>query len=151
MTIETVLSPLERLEIREACQRLALDYSFLADAGRMEEWSRLFAEDGEMHMFGTVHKGPGAILAAVSTGDAASRLTVHAITNHRIDVLGEDEAAGSVYILVFAGERKGDGPVAIPQITPLMVGTYEDHYRRTPTGWKFARRAFSPLIASSPP
>ncbi len=39
MTV-AALSALQRLEIREACERLALDYSFFADAGRMDEWSR---------------------------------------------------------------------------------------------------------------
>jgi hypothetical protein len=147
----TNLSALQRLEIREACERLALDYSFFADAGRMDEWSQLFAEDGELRLFGQTHVGPAAIRAAVGAGRGAAALSVHAITNQRIDILGEGEAEGTVYIIVFTGERKDGGPVAAAQIAPAMVGTYHDAYRRTPAGWKFARRAFQPLIVPAQP
>jgi hypothetical protein len=141
------LSALRRLEIREACERLALDYSFLADAGRMDDWAQLFAADGQLVLFGQTHRGPAAIRAAVGAGRGAAALTVHAITNHRIDVLSEARAEASVYILVFSGERK-DGAAAARQITPVMVGVYHDAYTCTPTGWKFARRAFEPLITT---
>jgi hypothetical protein len=151
MTVATDLSALDRLEIREACQRLALDYSFFADSGRMDEWSQLFADDGELRLFGQTHTGPAAIRAAVGAGRGPSALSVHAITNHRIDILSESEAEGTVYIILFAGERKDGGPVAAAQITPGMVGTYQDAYKRTAAGWKFARRAFRPLIAPAQP
>lgn len=150
MTVATALSPLQRLEIREACERLALDYSFFADAARMDEWSQLFAEDGEMHLFGQVHKGRAAIRGAVGAGSASTALSVHSITNHRIDVLSEDEAEGTAYIIVFTGERSADGkPATVAKIAPLMVGTYHDKYKRTAAGWKFAKRAFEPLIATA--
>jgi hypothetical protein len=146
MTTETALPVIQRLEVREACERLALDYSFLADSGRMDEWSQLFADDGELRLFGQSHIGPAAIRAAVGAGRGPTALSVHAITNHRIDVLSDSEAEGSVYIVVFAGEQKNGGPAAAAQIAPAMVGAYHDAYRRTATGWKFARRAFQPLI-----
>ena len=88
--VATALSALQRLEIREACERLALDYSFFADAKRMEEWSELFAEDGELVLFGQTYRGPAAIRAAVGAGRGPAAFSVHAITNHRIDVLSED-------------------------------------------------------------
>jgi hypothetical protein len=145
------LNALERLEIREACERLALDYSFLADAGRMEEWSQLFADDGQMVMGGRAFTGPAGILAAVTAGERdAARLTVHAIQNHRIDILAPDRAEGSVYIVVFFGQRKDGGPAVASRIAPAMVGTYTDAYKKTSSGWKFARRAFEPLITTAP-
>lgn len=143
------LSPLQRLEIREACERLALDYSFFADGQRMDEWSELFAEDGELVLFGQTYRGPAAIRAAVGAGRGASALSVHAITNQRLDIVSEDAAEGTVYILAFAGERKGGGPAAVGQIAPSAVGIYHDAYKRTPAGWKFARRAFEPLIVTA--
>jgi SnoaL-like domain len=151
MTVATSLSALQRLEIREACERLALDYSFFADTGRMDEWSQLFADDGELRLFGQTHTGPEAIRAAVGAGRGAAALSVHAITNQRIDILSESEAEATVYIIVFAGERKDGGPAAVAQIAPAMVGTYHDSYRRTAAGWKFARRAFQPLIVPAQP
>lgn len=151
MTVATSLSALQRLEIREACERLALDYSFFADAGRMDEWSELFAEDGDLVLFGQTHTGPAAIRAAVGAGRGPAALSVHAFSNHRIDVLSETEAEGTAYITLFAGERKEGGPATAAQIAPAMVGTYHDAYKRTAAGWKFARRAFEPLIAPAQP
>ena len=143
------LSVLQRLEVEQACARLALDYSFLADAARMDEWSQLFAEDGEMHLFGQVHKGPAAIRAAVGAGAEPGAITAHAITNHRIDVLGPDEAEGVAYVIVFAGQGKDGAPPAAPRISPAIVGAYRDRYRRTDKGWKFARRAFEPTFTTA--
>lgn len=143
------LSALQRLEVREACERLALDYSFFADAKRMEEWSELFAEDGELVLFGQTYRGPAAIRAAAGAGRGPAAFSVHAITNHRIDVLSEDAAEASVYIIAYGGERKDGGPPAHAKIAPMMVGTYHDAYRRTPAGWRFARRAFEPLITTA--
>ncbi len=145
----TALSPLQRLEVREACERLALDYSFLADSQRMDEWSRLFAEDGELVLFGKTYRGPADIRAAVGAGRGAPALSVHAITNHRIDVVSGDTATATVYIIVYAGERDGGGPATAPRIAPAMVGIYHDAYRKTPAGWRFARRAFEPLITTA--
>jgi hypothetical protein len=148
-SVATALSPLQRLEIREACERLALDYSHFADTQRMDEWSQLFAEDGELVLFGQTFRGPAAIRAAVGAGRGASALSVHAISNQRIDIESEDAASATVYILAFTGERKDGGPAAMSTVAPAMVGIYHDAYRRTSTGWKFARRAFEPLIATA--
>jgi lactoylglutathione lyase len=145
------LTALQRLEVEQACARLALDYSFLADGARMDEWSQLFADDGEMHLFGQVHKGPAAIRAAVGAGAQPGAVTAHAVTNHRIDVLGPDEAEGAAYVIVFAGQKKDGAPPAAPRISPMIVGVYHDRYRRTEKGWKFARRAFEPTFTTAPP
>ena len=142
------LSALQRLEIEQACGRLALDYCFLADSARMDEWSHLFAEDAEMRLFGQVHKGRTAIRAAVGAEPGA--VTAHAITNHRIDVLGPDEAEGAAYVIVFAGQSKDGAPAAAPQISPMIVGVYRDRYRRTGNGWRFASRAFEPTFTTGP-
>ena len=148
--VATALSPLQRLEIREACERVALDYSFFADNQRMDEWSNLFADDGELVLFGQTYRGPAAIRAAVGAGRGAAALSVHAITNHRIDIVSETEATASVYIIVYGGERKNGGAAVAASIAPMMVGVYHDAYRKTSSGWKFARRAFEPLIATAP-
>jgi len=145
------LSTVERLEIREACERLALDYSFFADGQRMDEWSQLFADDGELVLFGQTRRGPAAIRAAVGAGRGGEALSVHQIANQRIDIVSADEANATVYIIVYAGARKDGGPASTSKIAPVMVGTYHDAYKRTPAGWKFARRAFEPLITTAPP
>lgn len=149
--VDTQLSALQRLEIREACERLALDYSHFADTQQMEAWSELFAQDGELVLFGQTHRGPAAIRAAVGPGRGAAAVSVHAITNHRIDVVSAEEATATAYILAFVGERKDGGAASQGRIAPAMVGVYHDAYRRTAAGWKFARRAFEPWITTAPP
>jgi hypothetical protein len=148
MTVAAALSPLQRLEIREACERLALDYAHFADNGQMDAWSRLFAEDGELHLFGQVHVGPAAIRAAVGDGRPPEAFSLHVTTNHRIDITGEDAAEGTAYIIAFTGERTPGAPASVAQIAPAAVGVYRDAYRRTPAGWRFARRAFEPIIVA---
>jgi len=143
------VSALQRLEIQEACARLALDYCYLADSARHDEWSQLFAEDGEMELLGQVSKGPAAIRAAVGKGAAAAMATAHAITNHRVDVLGPNDAEGAAYVIVFAGQRTDGAPPAASPISPIVVGIYRDRYRRTEQGWKFARRVFEPTFTTA--
>ena len=106
----------ERLEIREACERLALDYSFFADGQRMDEWSQLFAEDGELVLFGQTHRGPAAIRAAVGAGRAGEAISVHQIANQRIDIVSADEATASVYTITTptSGRRPAGGSPAAP-------------------------------------
>lgn len=143
MTTATALSSLQKIEIADACERLCLDYAHFADAGRMDEWAQLFAEDAELHLFGQVHKGPAAIRESVGAGSAAASTTVHCTTNIRVEVESEDRASGTAYIIVYVA-AKGAAPAG--SVPPLMVGRYVDSYRRTAGGWRFARRAFEPLI-----
>ncbi len=63
--------------------------------------------------------------------------SVHAQWNHRIDVDG-DEASGTVYFMAL-GALVGGGRTE-------WLGYYRDDYRRTPQGWKFARRELHPLM-----
>ena len=136
MTLD--LSPAARREITEACQRLSLDYSHFADTGRMDEWAGLFAEDGELHLFGQVQKGREAIRKAVAGGGDTT--TLHCVSNIRIDVVGEHEAVGTAYVSAFV---KTAGAAA--SMAPAAVGIYRDRYRRTAEGWRFAQRAFEPF------
>ena len=141
MTVTLDLSPAVRREIAAACERLSLDYSHFVDTGRMEDWAGLFAEDGELHLFGQVQKGREAIRNAV--GGGGDTTTLHCVSNIRIDVVNEDEAAGTAYISAFV---KTAGAAAPASMVPAAVGIYRDWYRRTAEGWRFAQRAFEPFL-----
>jgi hypothetical protein len=130
-----------RLEILAACERLCLDYAHLADAGRMDEWADLFAEDAEMVLFGQRHVGRAAIKAAVAGGGGGGSL--HVTSNIRIDVTGDGEAAGTAYVAAYVKPPGGAASLA-----PAAVGVYRDRYRRTPQGWRFAFRAFEPFAVA---
>jgi hypothetical protein len=139
----TTLSPATEAEIKTACQRIALDYSFFADSGRMDELAALFAEDGEFDLFGQTHKGPAAIAKAFGGNGAGSTVSVHSVSNHRIDVVSASEARSTAYVTVFVGDKAA--PSA--QIAPFIVGVYHDTYKKTAGGWRLARRSFEPLIS----
>jgi hypothetical protein len=140
-----MLSPAQEAEVVNACQRIALDYSFYADSGRMGELAGLFAEDGEFELFGQTHKGPAAIAKAFGGNAGGDTVSVHSLSNHRIDVVSDGEARASAYVTVFVGEKGKPSDL----IAPFIVGTYHDVYKKTAAGWRFARRSFEPLITKA--
>jgi hypothetical protein len=140
--VAAALSPTQQDEIKAACARVALDYCFYSDNARTSDLAALFAEDGEFHLFGQVHVGPAAIQKGLGPR-SDTIVTVHSVTNHRIDVVSETEAVSTAYVTVFVGDTSAPPPAAI---SPYLVGIYRDSYRKTAAGWRFARRVFEPLI-----
>src|ERR1700753_1349791 len=127
MSTTTGLSRAAEAEIRAACGRVALDYSLYADSARPTDLAALFADDGEFDLFGQTHKGPDAIAKAMSAnGGGGNIVSVHSVSNHRIDVVSETEARSTAYVTVFVGDKTK--PAA--QITPFIVGAYHDTYKK---------------------
>lgn len=141
MTRALDLSAAARRDIAEACERLSLDYAHFADSGRMDDWADLFADDGELHLFGRVQKGRQAIRDAVTGGGETA--TLHCVSNVRIDVVSKDEASGTAYVAAFV---KAKDAATSSVVVPAAVGVYRDRYRRTANGWRFAQRAFEPFL-----
>jgi hypothetical protein len=145
--VTTTVSDTERGEIRATCERLSLDYSYYADRGEMRAWSDLFTEDAELVVSGVSQSGRAAIYKS-ATEPRDPIQAIHAISNVRIDVLGPTEATGIVYITAYMAP-KPDGVATVASITPAAVGRYEDVYRKTAEGWRFARRDFIPMILTA--
>jgi hypothetical protein len=144
MTTDTIsLSPAQQIEVRSACEQVALDYAYYADNGRREDLASLFAEDGEFHLFGNIHVGPAAVLESLNANPVGSVASIHSLSNHRVEAISHTEARGTAYVTVFVFDKTADPPAVI---SPVVVGIYHDVYRRTEAGWRFARRAFEPLI-----
>jgi hypothetical protein len=143
--VAATLSPAQQAEIKGACERVALDYCFYSDNARTGDLAALFAEDGEFHLFGQVHVGPAGVAMGLG-GRPETVVTVHAVSNHRIDVVSESEATSTAYVTVWVGDKSAPPPAAI---SPFLVGIYHDTYRKTAAGWRFARRVFEPLIAKA--
>lgn len=140
------LAVTERMAIEQACTRLALDYSFFADSQQLDAWSGLFAHDAEMTLFGQTHKGRDAILKSLNGGSRGQVATFHSNSNIRIDVLSPTEARGTVGVTLFAAPKK-DGVAQVKEITPAVVGHYDDVYRKTDEGWRIAKRGFTTVIS----
>ena len=144
------LSADERNQILTACQRLSLDYCHYADHCQMNAFSELFGDEGELVVAGASTVGAKAIYKNLTSTPRGEMQSIHAITNLRLDVVSATEAKGVVYITAYVAAKK-DGVGSAAVITPMAVGQYEDVYKKTADGWRFARRAFSPLIAAAPP
>lgn len=126
---------LELLDIEEI-RKLRVRYSHILDSGRVEEFDKVFAEDGVVEV--TVGKMEG--LAAIRTGlkdaytlfdyrKAQNYPFMHAVANHLIDVTGPDTATGSCYLLDFVTGRAEGHPI-------LLLGLYHDTYRKIGGAWR---------------
>ena len=142
MSVMEKLSAATQLEVVGGCERVCHDYAYFVDAGRMDEWIELFADDAVMVLFGQTHNGKAAIKAAMAAaGGGGGGGSMHVTSNVRVVPTSETEAEGSAYVVVYvkpAADAKG--PLA-----PVAVGIYRDRFKRTSAGWKFARREFEPF------
>ena len=121
------------LEIRNLLARLA----HMADCGDPDEYAQLFAEDGSWYH---PHYGEVAGRSAIADGLRArfakgsqgpgSHMR-HVLTTQWVDVVDDDHATSQAYWLTLRAE----GTPA-----PSNMGRYDDEIRRTPDGWKLARR-----------
>jgi len=125
----------DELEIRNLVATLA----HMADRATEPEipgYGWLFTEDAHWGMPGTSHVGRDDILAGAKERRATGTQgpgtgTRHVVTTHRVSVDGDGADGEACFMLV------ADTTTA-PRIQ--VVGHYVDRYRRTPEGWKLARR-----------
>jgi uncharacterized protein (TIGR02246 family) len=129
--------------IRSLLARLA----HLADSGDLDEYLSLFTEDAawvvpaipQTGVAASERRGTEAIAAGVRERRAAGvqgpgSATMHVVTTIAVDVVGDDATAASTWVFL------GDTTTA-PRIQ--AVGRYRDTLRRTPAGWRLARREIS--------
>lgn len=134
------MQTMDQLMIERACERLCVDYAHRADA-RSDSFADLFTEDARLVVVGDVAQGRAEILALIRRRKAEGLLTRHLCCNIAIEVASPSEATGTVDSVYFVG-RPVNGVAAKRNLTPHVVGTYTDHYRLTPAGWRIADRSF---------
>ena len=126
-------------EIERACERLVSAYARLIDFRDYEGFSELFAGDGELDT-GRPAVGPAEIFKHCMRRPETLR-SRHLMSNVHIEVLSATEARGMSYVTIYrhvGPESLARGPA--PLAPAAAVGHYEDRYRLTPEGWRFARR-----------
>lgn len=114
-------------EERDEILQLLYRYNHAIDSGDAEGWADTWTEDG---FFGGVGDGLQGRAQLVQFASGVGGLR-HMVLNPLIDVDG-DTARVRAYVVVLAA-----GQV-------VTVGTYDDTVVRTPGGWRFAKRMFSP-------
>jgi len=124
----------DELEVRNLVARLA----HLADEGTLEDYIALFTDDGIWDggaVFGT-RKGKADILAGAkerrATGQSGPGAhNRHVLTTTAVRVEGDRASARSNFLFYVECDKT---PIA------RVVGVYQDELRKTPSGWKLARR-----------
>jgi uncharacterized protein (TIGR02246 family) len=131
---ESLAERLQRLEDLQAIHQLFVDYGRHLDAGDVDAYASLFADDGEV-LLGPLGraKGRAAIreLMARVIGNQRSP-SYHIVSSPQVALDG-DRATSSVMWSVVA--QTEDGSTAL-----TMVGRHVDELRRERGAWRFARR-----------
>jgi uncharacterized protein (TIGR02246 family) len=125
---------IQRLEDLMAIHQLFVDYGRHLDAGDIDAYASLFAEDGEV-LLGPLGRAKGrAAIRELMTRVLAGRVgsSYHIISSPQVALDG-DRATATVMWTVIA--RTADGGVAL-----TMIGHHVDEVRRERDGWRFVRR-----------
>jgi hypothetical protein len=127
---------IQRIIDRLDVERLLAAYTAYGDAGRIEEFAALFAEDGVLELQGERRMtGPAEVGAfARETGRRLSAVPGllpggHHVSSRLIEPTGPDQATSSS-VFLFVGTSGVD-----------HWGTYRDRLVRTSAGWRFAHRS----------
>ena len=122
-------------EDRDEILQLLYRYSHEMDSHDVVAWVGLFTDDGVFDAGnGRVATGPERL--AKFAASAAGTTMRHIVGNPVIDVTG-DTAQAEVYLTLLR-----EGSIA-------LTGTYHDELVRTPKGWRFAKRTFTPDTSPS--
>ena len=136
------LSPLERIEIERACERLVYAYSRVLDVGDLSAAADLFAENGSMARPmapDQVIQGRETIRASLLTRPK-TLLTKHLATNIMIDVESRDSARGISYLTMIATTPPQEAQPPFVSQGPIYFGQFVDRFVREKGEWKFLER-----------
>lgn len=139
MTGPADLSTDDRLLLTDLVHR----YAALVDEREAAAVARLFTEDGVLvspdpprSLDPVVEHAGRAAIEQVMAAVVALETSVHAITGVVLDAGEEpDTATGRVTCFAHHLARRDDAPYDV-----VWAVRYQDTYRRTPDGWRFARR-----------
>jgi hypothetical protein len=131
VTVETLL------EI-EAIRKLRTLYSYYLDAGELTALVDLFADDAvcEFGPYGTwtgkkmIGENYAKVMAPMI--EKGGFQSLHANTNHWIELTGEQSAVGRVYLVDLATGDPGANPL-------IWLGIYDEVYSKLDGSWKMQR------------
>ncbi len=125
--------------------RLTHDYALYNDTFRIDELMSLFATDAFFDMAPAGlerYDGVEKIREFFEKEERALSHVMHITSNHRIDVTA-DTGVGTVYYHAMGITRRGGHE-------NQARGYYEDTYRKTADGWRFASRRSCILLPWEP-
>ena len=136
------MDDLQRLLVERACERLIVEYCQFVDFGNAGRIAELFTHDGEWHGTDLILTGREEIRDwFVRREGLTRRVSRHVCTNVGVDILSEDEAESSCYMINYRHDRRdGDTSLPLPAEHPKFIGELHDWFQRTADGWRFTRR-----------
>jgi len=136
---------LRRLEDLDAIRDVFVEYGRTLDAGDLDGFAALFADDGELQLgpLGSA-KGRPAIVALMTRAiEGLVGSSFHIISSPTIRLDGDVASSEVMWTVIHRG---ADGS---PRLT--MVGRHRDSLVRTDDGWRIAvRRGFIDLPSTYP-
>ena len=136
------LSPADWIEIYQLYGR----YTHLIDNGEEKghAYAKLWTEDAIFEFGGNKHQGHDALAAVAMYGiqDPPILRPAHYAFNIVIDP-SPGGAVGKAYLVMMAANKPGEAH------TVTTRGIYEDQFEKTPDGWRFAYRKFTPAAFST--
>jgi ketosteroid isomerase-like protein len=129
---------------RDALVRLHHAYGDAVRAGAeagADAWAATWVEDGHWELPGRVLDGRDAIVAQWRASSSKYAHTVQLYLGSTFDIDG-DTASGRVQLVELV--EVADGARSV------LAGHYDDTYRRTADGWRFASRALTVYYRGAP-
>ena len=136
------MDEIAKLLVQRACEELIYEYCRRVDFGRAGLIADLFTEDAQWQGTDLLLAGREQIQDWFARREGVRRrVSRHVCTNVMVTVLSEDEAESVCYMINYRHDRReGDESLPVPAEVPKYVGELRDRFRRTPGGWRFARR-----------
>jgi hypothetical protein len=128
----------KRARIEAECGRLPLLFAHYADSGDHEAMASLFTEDCIFaRPFQPHFPFHGRDRVQAIFRDRSPILVRHLVSNVLVDVISDSEAKGRNCLAMLSSHASVEPP---QEAGALYVGGFDDHYVKTPEGWKFASR-----------
>jgi len=135
-----LLTPQDYIEIQQLVSSYPYGLDENTDNG--EAYASLFAPGA---VFGRPRTEGHDNLAALANGQPhGAQYTRHFITNHVIEPAPGGAIGKEYAVIIDIGENGKPGGIA-------LGGRYDDEYVKTPQGWRFKNRTFTPSHAEVPP
>jgi hypothetical protein len=137
------MDSIERAAILMECQALCTAYHYYSDRLRYDEMINLFAPDGVFVWPTETLRGHQELRAKYESIRAhRDRLTLrHIVANFVPLSVSHDSVEAAVMLVEFLSEEVTDGTARYdPAQTPRVVD-FQDRFKRTEAGWRFASRS----------
>lgn len=129
------------------CTQLVYKFYGYLDENRYEEMANLFTGDGVWVRLGKEVKGPANIRALKAVRE--NWLTVHLVTNIRVNILDSEHVETVQYVTLYRHENWEPSAGPAPVVLPLAILRHQDQLVNKSGVWKFKRKSSRAIMADT--